>query len=214
MSLACRVKLAAREASRYEQIQFLHTCLHTYVMQISVDSRPPVNSDLGHRVAEQCGRKMVRVFITVPYVANISEAVARLLKPFAVGVAHRPAGTLRSRVMRIKDRVDPSEQSSIIYRAQSKDCSNNCTGQTPMKLATRLKEHRSAIRNCSIKASLMTAHCVNTGHDFNLAEAKILSHASSWTASLFKEAWLSNENSINNCIELPQAYSVLRAAIS
>ncbi len=50
--------------------------------------------------------------------------------------------------------------------------------------------------------------------DFNLAEAKIFSHASSWTERLIKEAWLSNENSINKCIELPQAYSVLRVAIS
>ncbi len=116
--------------------------------------------------------------------------------------------------MRIKDRVDPSEQSSIIYRAQCKDCSSNYTGQTSRKLTTRLKERRSAIRNCNIKASLMAAHCVDTGHDLNLAEAKILSHASSWTARLFKEVWLSNENSINKCIELPQAYSVLRAAIS
>ncbi len=115
--------------------------------------------------------------------------------------------------MIITDRVDPSEQSSIIYRAQCKDCSSYYTGQTSRKLATRLKEHRSAIRNCNIKASLMAAHCVDTGQDFNLAEANIFRHASSWTARFFKEAWLSNENSINKCTELPQAYSVLLAAI-
>ncbi len=50
----------------------------------------------------------------------------------------------------------------------------------------------------------MAAHCADTGHDFNLVEAKFLTHASSWTARPFKEAWLSNENSINKCIELPQ----------
>ncbi len=86
--------------------------------------------------------------------------------------------------MGIKNRVDPSEQSSIIYRAQCKDCFSNYTGQTPRKLSTRLNETPSAIRNCNIKASLMATHCVDTGQDFNLAEAKILSHASSWTAKL------------------------------
>ncbi len=100
-----------------------------------------------------------------------------------------------------------------ICRAQCEDSSSNYTGQTSRKLATRLKENHSAIRNCNIKASLMAAHYVDTGHDFNLAEVKIVSHASSWTGRLFKEAWLSNENSINKCIELPQAHSVLRAAI-
>ncbi len=102
----------------------------------------------------------------------------------------------------------------IIYRAQCKDWSSNYTGQSSRKLATRLKEHRSTIRNCNIKASLMAAHCVDTGHDLNLAETKILSHANSCTARLFKEARLSNENSTNKCIEWPQIFSVLRAAIS
>ncbi len=145
----------------------------------------------------------------IPYIANISEAVARLLKPYGIGVAYRPAGTLRSRLMKIKDRIDPSEQSSIIYRTQCKDCTSYYTGQTSRRLATRTKEHRSAIRNCNVKASLMASHCVDTGHSFDLAETKILSHANSRTARLFKEAWLSNKNSIHKCIELPQAYSVL-----
>ncbi len=64
--------------------------------------------------------------------------------------------------MRINDRIDSSEQSSIIYRALCKDCSSNYTGQTSRKLTTRIKEHRSAIRNCNVKASLMNSHCVDT----------------------------------------------------
>ncbi len=69
------------------------------------------------------------------------------------------------------------------------------------------------IIEATIQASLMASHSVDTGHIFDLAEITIRSHASSWTARLFKEAWLSNKNSLNNCIKLPQAYSVLRAAI-
>ncbi len=115
--------------------------------------------------------------------------------------------------MRIKDKMDRSEQSSIIYRAQCKDCSSNYTGQTSTKIATRIKEHQAAIRNCNEKASLMASHCVDTDHNFDLAEAKILSHANSWTARLFIEAWLSNKYSLNKYIELSQACSVLRGAI-
>ncbi len=75
-----------------------------------------------------------------------------------------------------KDRIDPREQSSIIYRAQCKDCSSDYTGQTSRRLATRIKEHRSGIRNGNVKAFLMASHCVDTGHTFDLAETKILSH--------------------------------------
>ncbi len=38
--------------------------------------------------------------------------IARLLGPHKIGVVHPPAGTLRSRLMRIKDRIDPKEQSN------------------------------------------------------------------------------------------------------
>ncbi len=167
-----------------------------------------------------CFRRMVCCGIleeiswqTIPYIANISEAVARLPKAHAIGVAHRPAGTLHSRLIRIKNRIDQSEQPLIIYRAQCMDCSSKYTGQTSKKLATRAKAHWSALRNCDLKTSLMASHFVDTGHIFDLDETNILSHTNSWTTRLFKEAWLSSRNSINKCIELPQACSVLRAAI-
>ncbi len=85
---------------------------------------------------------------------------------------------------------------------------------TSRKIVTRFKEHRAAIRNYTTKASFMASQREDTGHDIDLTEVKILSHAISWTTSSFKEAWLSNENAIEKChIELPQAYSVLREVI-
>ncbi len=51
----------------------------------------------------------------------------------------------------------------------------------------------------------MASRCVYTGLIFDLTETKILSHANSWTARLFKEAWLSKK--------LQQAFSVWREAI-
>ncbi len=86
-------------------------------------------------------------------------------------------------------------------------------GQTSRTLAIRIKENRSVLRNCNLKASLMASHCVDHGHIFDLAETQLLRHASSWAARLFKEAWLTNKNSMKKYIELPQAYSVLRVAI-
>ncbi len=106
----------------------------------------------------------------IPYIANILEAVACLLKPYGIGVVHRPAETLRSRLMRIKDRVDPSKQSSIIYRAQCKDCSSYYTGQTSRKLATRSKKHRSAIRNCNIKAWIRAATLILPKRKFSATQ--------------------------------------------
>ncbi len=96
-----------------------------------------------------------------------------------------------SRLMKIKDRVGPSEQPSIVYRVQCKDSSS-----------------------FNIKASLMTPQCVDTGCTFDDTDTKILIHTNSLTARLYKKATLINQYLINKCVDLPQAYSVLRAAIS
>ncbi len=89
------------------------------------------------------------------------------------------------------------------------DCSSSCTGQTSRKLATRIKKQRSSIRNCDMKAPFIAPHFVDTGHIFDLAETRILSHANNWTARLLKETRLSNKNSTNKWIELPKTLSVL-----
>ncbi len=76
------------------------------------------------------------------------------------------------RLMRIKDLIDHNEQSSIIYRAQCKECSSSYTGQASKKLATRIKEYCSGIINCHVKTSLLASHCVDIGRSFDLAETK------------------------------------------
>ncbi len=61
-----------------------------------------VQKTLRKRPADSTGAKP-NICQAIPYIANISGAVARLLKPRGIGVAHRLAGTLRNGLMRIKD---------------------------------------------------------------------------------------------------------------
>ncbi len=123
----CSTPEAIEEELPYLKRQFSLSDYPNSFVQKTLRNRPA-----GSTVARQSIRK------AIAYIANISEAVARLLKLYGSGVVHRRAGTLRSRLMTMKDRIDPSEQSSIIYRAQCKDCSNNYTGQTSRRLATRI----------------------------------------------------------------------------
>ncbi len=109
----CSTPKAKEEELLYLKRQFFLTCFPSSFIQKTLQKRPAAIT--GTRPD---------VWQAIPYVANTSEAVARLLKPQAIGVAHRQAGTLRSRLMTIKDRIDPSEHSSIVHRAQCKDCSS------------------------------------------------------------------------------------------
>ncbi len=81
----------------------------------------------------------------------------------------------------IKDWINPIEHSSISYGAQRKSCSSNITGHTSRKLATRIKEHRSAISTPN-------------GLALRVHRSQL------WPKQRFN----------NKCIELPQAYSGLR----
>ncbi len=46
-----------------------------------------------------------------------------------------------------------------------------------------------------------------------VAEITTLTHANSWAARLFKEAWLTYKHSIKKCVKLLRTYSVLQRLI-
>ncbi len=50
-------------------------------------------------------RTLLRQWQDTPIAANMAEAVARLIKPYEVRVAHGQAGTLHSRLLKSKTRV-------------------------------------------------------------------------------------------------------------
>ncbi|VDN10423.1 unnamed protein product [Dibothriocephalus latus] len=58
--------------------------------------------------------------------------------------------------------------------------------------------------------SQVAAHTYETGHDFNFAAARIITHAGIKTDRELNEACASNDNSVNRCIELAPAYAALR----
>ncbi len=67
-----------------------------------------------------------------------------------------------------------------------------------------------------VQGLFQSLHMINlkeVSHTFHLAETKILSHSSNWTARVFKTAWLSSKHSTNKCIQLLHAYLALRTAI-
>ncbi len=143
-----------------------------------------------HSVRRHCGNDQQALLLqdqahAISYIANISEAVARLLKLYGIGFVHRPAGTLRSRLMRVKDQIDSSEQSLIIYRAQCKDCSSNNIGETSRMVGTRLKEHPVSCKK--LQRAGISYGLTLRGYRPRVCswKNKILSQANTWTARLF-----------------------------
>ncbi len=89
---------------------------------------------------------------------------------------------------------------AVLGRVQCKDCSGNCTGQTSRTLVTRLKEHQMVKKNCNRNSSLKSSRIPATQITGEQAH--------------LKKRGVAAKKSINKWIDLPQAYPVLRAAIS
>ena len=45
---------------------------------------------------------------TIPYIKGTSEAIARILQPYNIRVAHRPITTLRHLLTNVKDKDEPN----------------------------------------------------------------------------------------------------------
>ncbi|VDN11916.1 unnamed protein product [Dibothriocephalus latus] len=56
----------------------------------------------------------------------------------------------------------------------------------------------------------VAAHTLETGHDFNFEATRIIAHDGSKTERELTEAWATDDNSVNRCIELAPAYTALR----
>ncbi|BHF84677.1 hypothetical protein SprV_0902782800 [Sparganum proliferum] len=149
----------------------------------------------------------------LPYIDGVSEAVSRLLRPLAVGVAHRPESAIRNLVMRPKTPLPRGETTNVIYRIQCSSCEINYIGGAGKRLQTRVGEHMRAVRRTDT-LSLVAEPCTNSGHTFAFQNAEILGRGNDRITWETIEAWHTVANSIKCCIALPEAYQVLRTQLS
>jgi hypothetical protein len=150
---------------------------------------------------------------SLPYIKNVSEAAARLLKPFGVGIGHHPDSTIRSKYMRPKKPPPPLEKSGIIYKIKCLDCPANYVGESSKMLKSRLHEHKLAVKR-SDPLSQISNHILDNNHKFAFDAAEIVGQSSRRNSRLVQEAWNTNENSINRCIDLPPPYQAVRHELS
>jgi hypothetical protein len=148
----------------------------------------------------------------LPYIKNVSEAAARLLTPFNIGIGHRPDATIRSKYMQPKDPLPLMDNSSLVYKINCSNCAANYIGETSKKLGSRLHEHKLAIRR-SDPLSQISKHIIENNHNFAFDEAQIIGRSTTHMGRLLQEAWHSDERSINRHIDIPIPYRTLRSQL-
>ncbi|VDN30422.1 unnamed protein product [Dibothriocephalus latus] len=176
--------------------------------KIAVSQQPPV-------IWFRClgDRRRVRVcppiWHAVSCIKDVSEATERIAAGLGVAIANRVKPTMRSLIMRIKDRLNPCEQSGVVYRTTSQNCSRKYIRQTGSILGSHIREHKRAVQRGD-ESSQVAAHTYNSGHEFNYVAARVIAHVGNKTGRELVEAWVSDENSFNRFIDLAPANIALR----
>ena len=97
---------------------------------------------------------------------------ARLFRPFNIDVAHKPTHKLRSYFTKHKDKTAITERKNAIYMIPCRDCSQRYMGQISKKIATRITEHKNAIKRHDLR-SLPATHTYDNCHTFNWAKTQL-----------------------------------------
>ena len=81
---------------------------------------------------------------------------------------------IRKLIPSLKEPLDNSEKSYLVYQVLSRDCSFVYIGQTKRNLKSRLDEHKRATKNQRPDLSALCEHSITMNHIISWTEAKIL----------------------------------------
>ena len=108
---------------------------------------------------------------------------------------------------------DSNRMSSTRFPVRS-GCAASYIGQTTRRLETRIKEHRTACEKRQADKSATAAHSMQTGHQMDFANVRIIDRARNSSELLLREA-IAVKNSTNNInsndgLELSQQWTALK----
>ena len=122
--------------------------------------------------------------VALPYVKGLSEQLQRVFKTHDVPTFHKPFNTLRSLLVRPKDKSEKEKQCGLVYSIKCKSCEKEYIGETARSLGTRFKEHTDGKH----PNSAVNEHTQDTGHLYTLQDVKVLKREERWFPRKVREA--------------------------
>ena len=106
-----------------------------------------------------------RPMVVIPYVENVSEAVARIMRKDNVPVAMKPHKTLKNVLVHPKDKQEKEYLTEYVYKVHCANYDKTCIGETGRTFGVRLQKHRTEVESKtgrvftrSLRASSLTEH--------------------------------------------------------
>ena len=79
----------------------------------------------------------------MPYLANTSEKIAKVLRSYNIQTAHIPVQTIKSSMFSSrKDRVEDLDRSGVVYHCECAKYKESYVGETARCMRVRMYEHK------------------------------------------------------------------------
>ena len=161
-------------------------------------------------------------YVSIPYYPGVSEKIDSLLRPLGLAVAHSAGYTLRDQLCgRLKDKTPRDQQKEVVYRIKC-ECEEEYIGETGRPVATRVKEHRTALSKAQLEKSAVAEHAANSQHEIQWDEVEIIGRERHYRKRKLLESHLIKQNrphlnrdrglewaSVWNCVKLDWGKSSL-----
>nr|CAH8860870.1 unnamed protein product [Trichobilharzia regenti] len=159
----------------------------------------------------------------VPYRKETSDEIKRILNEHNIRVYFRASNTLRSLLVKVKDKIEQENQQNCVYQINCGDCNAVYVGETSRQVNIRMKEHKQCLKvvpksSADLKKlennSAIALHSIETGHKIDFDKTKVLQKGfGSYQERLTAEAlhiWV-NPNSLNRRegVMLADAWQIL-----
>ena len=105
----------------------------------------------------------------LPYVSGLSKHLSRIFRSHGTNTCNKPCNTLRSQLVRPKDKTSPEKKTGVVYDISCNGCGEHCIGETSRALGKRLGEHPQ-----KQTASAVWEHQSTGNHEIDCEGIKIL----------------------------------------
>ena len=125
-------------------------------------------------------------YAKVPYVAGVSERIAKVLRPKGIQVAHS-SRRLRNHLVNVKDRLEHGKRKGAIYKIHC-SCGSDYIGESGRPKNVRLKEHVADIKFARLDKSATARHFASCSGDMNPLDARTIATEGHWRRRKVREA--------------------------
>ena len=133
-------------------------------------------------------RTVEMVWVAAPYVKGMSEAIARVLRPLGISLAHSSASWRWYLCKDLKDKIAIHRKSGVVYEVKCEDCDDSYIGESGRCLEVRIGEHKRHVKKGEVGRSAIAEHVMLKSHTIDWESASVIDVSKKYWQRRVKEA--------------------------